>query len=107
MAEAHITVANEFLDAIPPPAGDDVFALNDLAPGYSKKWVSLAIPFASAFACLRSAKRLRVVTKSRSSCTVNVIKSSKIHSTETWRLFKEVNLLIVDFLSYLGTFFFA
>jgi len=36
VAEAHVSVANEYLDAIPAPAGDDIFALNELAPGYTK-----------------------------------------------------------------------
>lgn len=37
VAEAHVMVPNEYLAAIPAPAGDAIFALNDLAPAYTKK----------------------------------------------------------------------
>ena len=35
--EAHVTVANEFLETIPEPRGADILSLSEIAPVHTKK----------------------------------------------------------------------
>lgn len=35
--EAHVTIANEFLEIIPEPKGADILDLNEIAPIHTKK----------------------------------------------------------------------
>ena len=35
--EAHVTIANEFLEIIPEPKGADILSLNEIAPIHTKK----------------------------------------------------------------------
>lgn len=41
--EAHVTVANEFLEAIPEPKGAEIQDLNEIAPIHTKKWVLIQL----------------------------------------------------------------